>query len=53
MDLPLHFQFEKQQLQGTIEKASDISELKNVAGLLLDLYFRQRVATAQIIADKS
>ena len=52
MSLPLHFQFEKLQLQGAIQQASDLNELKEVAGQLLDLYFMQKAATARVISAK-
>ena len=52
MSLPLHFQFEKLQLQGAIQQASDLNELKEVAGQLLDLYFMQKAATARVISEK-
>lgn len=52
MGLPLHFQFEKLRLQGAIRQASDMDELKEVAGQLLDLYFMQKAATARVISEK-
>ena len=52
MSLPLHFQFEKLQLQGAIQQASDMNELKEVAGQLLDLYFMQKAATARVISEE-
>ncbi|WP_167897248.1 hypothetical protein [Synechococcus sp. CC9311] len=52
MSLPLHFQFEKLRLQGAIQQASDMDELKEVAGQLLDLYFMQKAATTRVISEK-
>ncbi len=52
MSLPLHFQFEKLRLQGAIQHASDMDELKEVAGQLLDLYFMQKAATERVISEK-
>ena len=52
MSLPLHFQFEKLRLQVAIQHASDMDELKEVAGQLLDLYFMQKAATERVISEK-
>jgi len=52
MSVPLHFQFEKLRLQGAIQHASDMDELKEVAGQLLDLYFMQKAATERVISEK-
>ena len=52
MALPLHEQFQKQTLANAIESATDIAELKGVASLLLDLYFRQKSATIDIVEGK-
>jgi len=52
MALPLHEQFQKQKLANGIESASDMTELKGVASLLLDLYFRQKSATIDIVEGK-
>ena len=52
MALPLHEQFQKQKLANAIESASDMTELKGVASLLLDLYFRQKSATIDIVEGK-
>lgn len=52
MVLPLHEQFQKQTLANAIESATDMAELKGVASLLLDLYFRQKSATMDIVEGK-
>ena len=52
MALPLHEQFQKQKLANAIEYASDMTELKGVASLLLDLYLRQKSATIDIVEGK-
>ena len=52
MTLPLHEQFHKQKLANAIESATDMAELKGVAALLLDLYFRQKSATNTIVEGK-
>lgn len=52
MALPLHEQFQKQTLANAIESATDMAELKGVASLLLDLYFRQKSATMDIVEGK-
>ena len=52
MSLPLHEQFQKQTLANAIESATDMAELKGVAALLLDLYFRQKSATNDIVQGK-
>ena len=52
MALSLHEQFQKQKLANAIESASDMTELKSVASLLLDLYFRQKSATVDIVEGK-
>ncbi len=52
MGMPLHVEFEKRRLQGAIQQASDLEELKEVAGQLLELYYKQKEATARIISDK-
>ena len=52
MTLPLHEQFQKQKLANAIESATDMAELKGVAALLLDLYFRQKSATNAIVERK-
>ena len=52
MTLPLHEQFQKQKLANAIESATDMAELKGVAALLLDLYFRQKSATNAIVEEK-
>ena len=53
MEIPLHQQFEKQRLQGVVNQANDLAELKGLAQQLIDLYFKQKAATAWVIADKS
>ncbi len=53
MEIPLHQQFEKQRLQGVVHQATDLEELKGLAQQLIDLYFKQKAATAWVIADKS
>ena len=50
--MPLHEQFQKQKLSNAIELANDMDELKGVAALLLDLYFRQKSATNDIVQGK-
>jgi len=52
VSLPLHEQFQKQALANAIESATDVAELKGVAALLLDLYFRQKSATNDIVQGK-
>ena len=52
VSLPLHEQFQKQTLANAIESATDMAELKGVAALLLDLYFRQKSATNDIVQGK-
>ena len=52
MALPLHEQFQKQKFANAIESASDMNVLKGVASLLLDLYFRQKSATIDIVEGK-
>ena len=52
MSLPLHQQFEKQQMATAIASATDTGELKGVAAQLLDLYLRQRAAAADIASQK-
>ena len=52
MSLPLHQQFEKQQIATAIASATDLDELKGVAAQLLDLYFRHRAAAADIASQK-
>ena len=52
MALSLHEQFQKHKLANAIESASDMTELKSVASLLLDLYFRQKSATVDIVDGK-
>ena len=52
VSLPLHEQFQKQTLANAIESATDMAELKGVAALLLDLYFRQKSATNDIVQSK-
>ena len=53
MEMPLHQQFEKQRLQGVVHRATDLAELKGLTQQLIDLYFKQKAATAWVIADKS
>ena len=53
MEIPLHQQFEKQRLQGAVHRATDLAELKGLTQQLIDLYFKQKAATAWVIADKS
>ena len=53
MEIPLHQQFEKQRLQGVVHRATDLAELKGLTQQLIDLYFKQKAATAWVIADKS
>jgi len=53
MEIPLHQQFEKQRLQGVVNQATDMAELKGLAQQLIDLYFKQKAATAWVVADKS
>ena len=54
MLLPLHQQFEKQQLASAIASATDLDELKGVASQLLDLYYyyRRRAAEALVVYEK-
>mgnify|MGYP001218050589 FL=1 len=52
MALPLHEQLQKQMMANAIESATDMAELKGVASLLLDLYFRQKSATMDIVKGK-
>ena len=52
MSLPFHEQFQKQKLANAIDSAHDMDELKGVAALLLDLYFRQKSATNDIVQGK-
>ena len=53
MEIPLHQLFEKQRLQGAVHQATDLEELKGLTQQLIDLYFKQKAATAWVIADKS
>lgn len=53
MEIPLHQQFEKQRLQAVVHRATDLAELKGLTQQLIDLYFKQKAATAWVIADKS
>ena len=53
MEIPLHQQFEKQRLQGVVHRATDLAELKGLTQQLIDLYYKQKAATAWVIADKS
>ena len=46
MEIALHQQFEKQRLQGVIDQTGDLQELKELAKQLVDLYFKQKAATA-------
>ena len=49
MKVALHQQFEMQRLQGVIDRSGDIGELKDLAKQLVDLYFKQKAATALAI----
>ena len=49
MEIALHQQFEKQRLQGVIDQSKDLMELKDLAKQLVDLYFKQKAATAWAI----
>ena len=49
MEIALHQQFEKQRLQGVIDQSKDLTELKDLAKQLVDLYFKQKAATAWAI----
>ena len=46
VEIALHQQFEKQRLQGVIDQTGDLQELKDLAKQLVDLYFKQKAATA-------
>jgi len=46
VEIALHQQFEKQRLQGVIDQTGDLQELKELAKQLVDLYFKQKAATA-------
>ena len=46
VEIALHQQFEKQRLQGVIDQAGDLQELKDLAKQLVELYFKQKAATA-------
>ena len=52
MTLPLHQQFEKQKFASEIESASDLDEIKGVAAMLLNLYYKQLSATIDIVEEK-
>ena len=43
MEIALHQQFEKQRLQGVIDQSKDLTELKDLAKQLVDLYFKQKL----------
>ena len=45
----LHQQFEMQRLHGAIDQTRDMQELKDLAKQLVDLYFRQKAATAWVV----
>ena len=50
--LPLHQEFERRRLANAISGASDIDELKSVALDLLNLYYQQKKASADLIDGK-
>ena len=50
--LPLHQEFERRRLTNAISGASDIDELKSVALDLLNLYYQQKKASADLIDGK-
>ena len=52
LKLPLHQQFEKQKFASAIESASDLDEIKGVAAMLLNLYYKQLSATIDIVEGK-
>tara|TARA_B100000073_G_scaffold18969_2_gene15108 strand:- start:2634 stop:2798 length:165 start_codon:yes stop_codon:yes gene_type:complete len=52
VSLPLHQQFEKQQMASAIASATDLDELKGFAVQLLELYYRQRETAGQVAHGK-
>ena len=52
LTLPLHQHVEKQKFASAIESASDLDEIKGVAAMLLNLYYKQLSATNDIVEGK-
>ncbi len=53
MNVELHQQFEMQRLHGAIDETRDMQELKDLAKQLVDLYFRQKAATAWVVEQST
>ena len=52
MQATLAQQFETESIKRQIDSTTDVAELQQIARHLADLYLKQRVATAWIIANK-
>ena len=52
MQATLAHQFETESIKRQIDSTTDVAELQQIARHLADLYLKQRVATAWIIANK-
>ncbi len=52
MQATLSQQFETESIKRQIDSTTDVAELQQLARHLADLYLKQRVATAWVIANK-
>ena len=52
MQATLAQQFESESIKRQIDSTTDVKQLKELARHLADLYLKQRVATAWVIANK-